>query len=375
MAKAKKKKAAKKTGSIVSGTSIDVLRKRIDELDERLIELLNHRAEVVLEIGELKRGANVPIYAPEREQAILDRIAKLNHGPLPPRTLRAIYREMMSGSFALERPLHVGYLGPEGTYSHLAAVRKFGASVAYEPLTDIRAIFEQVARKRCDLGLVPIENTLGGGVVDTLDCFTHFHGTVCAEVLLEIHHNLLSTGPAEDVKVIYSRPEAFSQCRTWLASRFREAELVPVASSARAAQMAADTPHAAALASTLAAEVHGLEVLFENIEDNPNNLTRFLVLSNRPADRTGRDKTAIMFTTRHKAGALVEVLKVFSRNQVNLSSIDSRPTRRRNWAYFFFIEAEGHAEDARLVRAIRQARDHCGELHVLGSFPKATEPV
>jgi len=375
MARAKKKTSSSRKSTKKEIPSLAELRGDIDRLDACIIELLNERAKVVLDVGKLKRDAHVPIYAADREYAVLERIARLNKGPLPPRTLQAIYREMMSGSFALEKPLRIGYLGPEGTYSHQAALRKFGSSVEYEPLSDIPAIFEEVARRRCDLAIVPIENTLGGGVVDTLDCFSHFHGSVCAEVLLEVHHNLLGNCTTDKIKSIYSRPEAFAQCREWLASRFRNIELIPVASSARAAQMVARRRNAAALGSKLAAEVHNLKVLAENVEDKPNNLTRFLVLSNTPAKRTGCDKTAIMFTTRHKSGALADVLDVLSQHKVNLTSIDSRPTRRRNWAYFFFIEAEGHVDDKHLIAAIEDARGHCGELHVLGSFPKAVDPV
>ena len=377
MTRAKKKtKKTKKTASRAKANSaIDDLRKKIDQLDANLIGLLNDRAEIVQEIGQLKRGADVPVYSPDREYEVLQRISRLNKGPLPKHTLQAVYRELMSGSFALEKSLRIGYLGPEGTFSHLAAMRKFGASVDYEPLSDIEAIFEEVARKRCDLGIVPIENTLGGGVIDTLDCFSHFHGHVCAEVLLEIHHSLLANCPADKIKTIYSRPEAFAQCREWLSSRYRNADLVPVASSARAAQMVAKSRTAAALGSTLAAEVHGLRVLAEHVEDKPNNLTRFLVLSNTPAKRTGNDRTALMFTTRHKSGALVDALNVLAKHKVNLSSIDSRPTRRRNWAYYFFVEAEGHIADDRLAGAVDEIKTHCGELHVLGSFPRATEPV
>ena len=381
MATPKKRVAKKKTAAPTKRAAkakpvpMADLRRRIDTLDKQIVELLNSRAEVVVDIGKFKRDRKTAVYSPQREHAVLQHIARLNHGPLPQRALQAIYREVMSGSYVLEEPLRIAYLGPEGTFSHQAAVRKFGSSVEYLPMPSIQAIFEEVARRHCTLGVVPIENTLGGGVVDTLDCFAHFHVPICAEVLLEVHHNLLAKCAASRVKRIYSRPEAFAQCREWLASQFGGIEQIPMGSSARAAQLAAGEAGAAALGSELAAKVYGLRSLFKNVEDNPHNMTRFLVLSNSPTGPTGADRTALIFTTRHKSGALVEVLNVLSRHKVNLSSIDSRPTRRRSWAYYFFIEAEGHIDDPTVAKAVEKAREHCGELHVLGSFPRATRPV
>jgi chorismate mutase/prephenate dehydratase len=352
-----------------------LLRQKIDELDHKIVELLNERAKVVIEVGKAKLAGGVPIYAPDREQAVLQRVAAMNAGPLPQRTLQAIYRELMSGSFALERPLRIGYLGPEGSFSHLAALRKLGSSVEYRPLADIRAVFEEVARGHCDLGLVPIENSVGGGIVDTLDSFIDAHVFICAEVLVEVHHNLLANCPPEKIKSVASKPEVFAQCRNWLSTSFKQVELVPVASSSKAAEMAASQEGLAAIGSTLAAELYNLKIVFANIEDNPSNMTRFFVISTSPSKRTGNDKTAIMFTTAHRAGALANVLQVFSRHGINLTNIDTRPSKRRNWEYYFFVDAEGHCEDENFRRALAEAKEHCGELHVLGSFPRATEPV
>ena len=354
---------------------LDSLRRKIDELDRRIVDLLNERARVVIEIGEAKRADGTPVYAPDREQDVLARIRELNGGPLPQKTLHAIYRELMSGSFALEKPLRIGYLGPEGSFSQLAAMRKFGASVDYMPLPDIRAVFEEVSRGHCDLGLVPIENSLGGGVIDTMDCFIDVSVHICAEVLVEIHHNLLANCPAEQIRVIASKPEVFSQCRRWLSTRFDHVQLLPVASTSKAAEMAAAEQNLAAIGSTLAAELYGLNVVFTEIEDNPNNLTRFFVIGRTPAGRTGKDKTAIIFTTAHRAGALAEVLNVFARHQINLTNIDTRPSKRRNWEYYFFVDADGHCEDSNFAAALTESRGHCGELLVLGSFPWASEAV
>ncbi|MHC4981863.1 MAG: prephenate dehydratase [Planctomycetota bacterium] len=351
------------------------LRKRIDELDKRIVELLNQRAKVVIDVGKAKQSEGAPIYAPDREHTVLERIARHNKGPLPQKTLQAIYRELMSGSFALEKPLRIGYLGPEGSHSHYAANRKFGSSVEYRALADIRAVFEEVVRGHCGLGLVPIENNIGGGVVDTMDCFIGASVHICAEVLVEIHHNLLANCPPEKIQTIASRPEIFAQCRNWLSASFKQVELLSVASSSKAAEMAAKRENLAAIGSALAAELYELKIVFANIEDSPGNMTRFFVIAREPAKRTGNDKTAVMFTTAHRVGALVEVLNVFPKYEINLTNIDTRPSKRRDWEYYFFVDAEGHCTDENFARALEEARKHCGELHVLGSFPRAGEPL
>jgi chorismate mutase/prephenate dehydratase len=350
------------------------LRQKIDELDSQIVKLLNKRAEVVVEVGKAKSDHGTPSYAPGREHAVLERIAEFNKGPLPQKTLQAIYRELMSGSFTLEKPLRIGYLGPEGSFSQMAAQRKFGASVEYLPLADIRAIFDEVARKDCDLGLVPIENSVGGGVVDTLDAFIGAHVHICSEVILEVHHNLLANCSPGQITAIASKPEVFAQCRKWI-STFGQVEQIPVASTSKAAEMAASQEGLAAIGSVLAAEHYKLKIVFANIEDNPKNMTRFYVISTTPAKRTGKDKTSMVFSTTHRVGALVKVLNVFARHDISLSNIVTRPSMRENWEYFFFVDAEGHCEDPNFVEALSEAREYCGELHVLGSFPMETEPI
>lgn len=351
------------------------LRSQIDDLDEQIVGLLNRRAQVVVEVGRAKQTDGTPIYAPDREQAVLQRIESLNPGPLPQKTLQAIYRELMSGSFALEKPLRIGFLGPEGSFSHLASMRKFGASVEHLPLPDIRAVFHEVARGHCDLGLVPVENSLGGGVIETLDSFLDVDVCISAEVVVEIHHNLLANCPPEQIKLVASKPEVFAQCRNWLSTGLSGVDLIPVASSAKAAEMAAAEANLAAIGSELAAELYGLKVVFATIEDNPNNQTRFAVIGTKPTGRTGKDKTSILFTTAHKPGALAEVLDIFAKFEVNLTNIDNRPSKRRNWEYYFFVDVEGHRDDDRLTQAIEEVRKHCNELHLLGSYPKAWEPI
>jgi chorismate mutase/prephenate dehydratase len=353
--------------------ALQPLRERIDQIDGELLKLLNERARVVVEIGQAKRNGAGPIYAPDREQAVLQRVRELNEGPLPDSCLEAIWRELMSGSFALERPMRIGYLGPAGTFSHLAARRKFGASVEYDNLEYIGAVFEELARGHIDLGLVPIENSAAGGIGETLDGFLNSQAQVCAEVLIHIHHNLLSNSEPEQIKRIYSKPEALSQCRQWLAAQLQQAEKIPAASTSRAAELAAHEPGAAAIGSALAGEIYGLKTQFANIEDNPQNTTRFFVIARQAARPTGDDKTSLMFTTEHKAGALTEVLDVLRDYGLNMTHIDKRPSRRVNWEYYFFIDVEGHMEDPTVAEAIEAARQHCLQLTVMGSFPRARE--
>jgi chorismate mutase / prephenate dehydratase len=353
--------------------SLEELRKKIDELDHQLVKLLNERARVVVEIGKLKNKADKPVYAPDREKEVLARIVEANEGPLPDRCLTAIWRELMSGSFVLERPLRIGYLGPAGSFSHTAAMLKFGQSVEYEPLADIASIFDEVSKGRCDLGLAPVENTMGGGVIETLDALIDSDVKVCAEVLMAIHHNLLSRCTLEEVEKIYSKPEVFVQCRSWLSATFKGTQTVPVASTARAAQLVAEEPKTAAIGSSIAAELYGLRIICENIEDIANNVTRFLVISREDAKPTGEDKTAILFSTAHKAGALSDVLDVFKRYGVNLTNIESRPSRKRQWEYYFFVDFLGHRTDKHIGEALEESRKHCLQLSVLGSFPRATE--
>jgi chorismate mutase/prephenate dehydratase len=352
---------------------LDELRLRIDQLDAQIVELLNQRARIVVEIGKVKQQCNAPIYAPHREKIVLEKVRGLNKGPLPNSCLEAVYRELMSGSFALEKPLKIGFLGPSGTFSHLASVRKFGSSVEHVPLADIPSVFEEVVRGHIDYGLVPVENSLHGGVIDTLDAFLHSSAKICAEVRITVHHYLLANQPWEQIKTIYSKPEVFSQCRKWLASTAKDRDVQPAASTSHAAELAANNPSVAAIGTTLAGELYGLRILFENIEDNPDNETRFLVIGREAARRSGEDKTAIMFTTAHKPGALAEVLDVFKENGINLTDIEKRPSKKVNWEYYFFIDAQGHADDPAMQKAIDESRQHCLQLTVLGSYPRAQE--
>ena len=365
-----------------SGQAVDLssLRSRIDEIDSALVQLLNERASLVVEVGRHKRETGTPIYAPHREQAVLRKVLEASEGPLPPSTIEAVWRELMSGSFALELPLRIGYLGPAGSFSHQSAVKQFGSSVSFEDLGDIRAVFDEVARGHCHYGLVPIENSIGGGIVETLDAFREVGREIeiYAEVLIAIHHTLLANCEPKDVKRIHSKPEVFSQCRRWISTQYPSAELVAAASTARAVQTAKAEEMlepgrgSAAIGSHLAGQLYGVNALFETIEDDPNNITRFFVISREAASPSNDDKTSIMFATQDKPGALVEVLRVFEKAGINLTHIDKRPSGRENWTYTFFVDAVGHRDEPRMIGAIDDVKKHCKDVVVLGSYPRAT---
>jgi chorismate mutase/prephenate dehydratase len=245
--------------------------------------------------------------------------------------------------------------------------------VDYVPLADIPSVFAEVARGHIDHGLVPVENSIGGSIVDTLDAFLQSSARICSEVLISIHHNLLAKCPWSQVQRIYSKPEVFAQCRNWLSAVAKDRDIQPAASTSKAAELASTEPGSAAIASLIAGQIYDLNALFENIEDNPDNVTRFFVIGRESARRSGEDKTAVMFTTAHKPGALAEVLDVFRDRGINLTDIEKRPSKKVNWEYYFFIDAVGHQDDPAMIQALEAAREHCLQLTVLGSYPKAKE--
>ena len=355
------------------------LRRRIDEIDARLVELINERANVSVEVGQAKRdaaggsGAGAQFYVPAREKAVLDKIRGLNVGPLPDRTLDAIWREIMSGSIGLQKPLRVAYLGPAGSFSHAAAVGKFGSSVEYVAGPDIDGVFGAVTRGHVDCGLVPVENSSHGGVIDTLDAFLKHAAQVSAEVSITVHHNVMCRGTWDEVKVISTKPEVLAQCRQWLADMGKGKDIRPASSTSAAVELAARDSTVAAIGSRLASEIYGVPLRFEHIEDNPDNVTRFWVIGKEPSPPSGDDKTGILFTTVNTPGALVSVLNAFRDHGINLTDIEKRPSGRTNWEYVFFVDAEGHADDAQMQAALDAAREHCRQLTVLGSYPKAAE--
>jgi len=356
-------------------SDLEESRKKIDDIDRQLVELMNQRAQIARHIGSIKRSRqDAPAsYAPDRDRAVLDKIQSANRGPLPDRCLVAVYRELMSGSFFLERPLRIAYLGPEGSFSHTAAMMKFGQSVEYEPQSAIAGVFEEIAREHCDFGIVPVDNTIAGGIVETLDSLTITSVHICAEVLVAIHHNLLANCELDKIKTIYSKPEVFSQCNLWLSTTMPQIDTIPMASTAIAAQKAAAEPYTAAIGSKLAGELYGLKTICENIENVTTNVTRFFVVGRESARATGDDRSTLVFSTADKAGALVECLKEFQKHQVNLSNIESRPSQTRDQEYHFFVDCQGHQSDEKLKNAVDQVRNHCLRLTILGSYPRVTE--
>jgi len=348
------------------------LRKKIDEIDKEVVDLLNQRAAIVCDIGKVKRTANSQIYAPHREKEVYDRVTKFNKGPLKTEGIRAIYREVMSASLGLEKPLRIAYLGPPGTFTHQAARMKFGHSVKCVPVRAIEDVFYEVAKGQVDYGVVPIENSAEGGVTDTLDMFIEYDVQICAEMLIPIHHNVMARCALEEVRKIYSKPQALSQCRTWLERNLPEVERIDTASTSHAAQIVAEEKHAAAIGSAEAGELYGLKILAADIEDRHNNMTRFLVLGADCAKPTGNDKTSILFTIKDEVGALFRMLEPFEGHGVNMTKIESRPSRRRAWDYCFFVDFLGHVEDPEVQRALEELEERCRSLKVLGSFPVST---
>jgi chorismate mutase/prephenate dehydratase len=352
---------------------LESLRKQIDDLDSKLIELLSTRAKVVVEVGELKRDTETPIYAPHRERAVLDRVLAANKGPLPNKTIEAIYRELMSGSFQLEKPLAIAHLAPSGSFSHIAATRHFGSSVECIGVPSIERVFREVAAGHCNYGLVPYENSTSGSVTETLDAFHAHDVTIYAEALIDIRHSLLCNGNPKEITSIASKPEVISQCRKWISAMYPDVKLIETASSSNAVKLAAEDTSIGAIGSILAAREYGVDIAIENVQDRAENITRFLILAKEAAKQSGDDKSTIMFTTKHETGALVDVLASFRDNGINLSHIDKRPSGRENWSYTFYIDADAHQETEELKAAVESASVFCKSIEVLGSYPKAKQ--
>jgi chorismate mutase/prephenate dehydratase len=351
------------------------LRNQIDKLDLQILKLLNERASVAAEIGRIKTDQGAEVFSPAREEEVLQRVIQANKGPLDKETVRAIFRELMSGSRALQKVLKIAYLGPAYSYSHIAALEKFGSAAEFLTVGSIAAVFEEVTRGLADFGVVPLENSTDGRIADTLDMFIRMPQLkICAEVRLRIHHNLLCNCSQQEIRRVYSKEQALSQCRTWLSKNVPQAQLTPVSSTTIAAELASKEPGAAAVASRQAAAKYGLKVLFANIEDFPHNETRFAVIGNQAAERTGKDKTAVMFQVPHQPGALVNALEVFKDNKINLTWIESFPAKSAKQEYIFFVDFDGHTDDPKVKKTLEALKRHCEKVVVLGSFP-ASEPI
>lgn len=373
---AKRKPAKRRSKRVVPDAPVAAqlapIRKAIDSLDTQIVDLLNRRAQLAVDIGAIKRSLKQRMYAPERERQLIERLLRGNRGPLPGESLRLVYKEIISASLALERPLEVAYLGPEATFTHEATKRHFGSSARLAPLGSIPEVFDEVERGRSEYGVVPIENSTEGVVNHTLDMFMTGELSICAEVLIEVRHNLLTKGGSlAGVRRVVSHPQALAQCRAWLQSSLPNVEQVDVASTARAAQLAAADPEVGAIASDMAAGLYDVQIAAEHIEDFRGNVTRFLVIGNDQTEPTGSDRTSIMFALKDSAGVLYKALRPLAASGLNLSRIESRPSRRRAWDYQFFIDLEGHIAEKRVATAIDRLRTACVFTKVLGSYPRA----
>ncbi len=345
------------------------LRKKIDELDKKIIALLNDRTSLALAVGKLKAETGKDVYAPERESEIYQKIDSETGGLLPKPALKAIYREIMSASLALEKPLTIAYLGPEATFTHLASLSKFGSSVKYVPAASILEVFREVEQHRADYGVIPVENSIEGAVSHSLDMFIDSDLKICSEILFKISHNLMSNSDIRHIRRVYSNPQVFGQCRIWLESHLPRVELMDTASTTVAAQRAQKEDGAAAIASKLAATLYNLPILAEGIQDFAENVTRFLVVSRQIPRPTHYDKTSILVSIKDKVGALYEMLLPIKKSGINMTKIESRPSKKKAWDYYFYIDLEGHAEHPKVKKMLKDIEGKVKFLKVLGSYP------
>ncbi|MBA4148123.1 MAG: prephenate dehydratase [Verrucomicrobia bacterium] len=346
-------------------------RKAIDKLDAQIVKLLNERTEHVLHIGEIKLKAGEEIYAPHREQAVLDRICKMNAGPITSESLRAIYREIMSSALSLEKSMAIAFLGPEATFTHEAAIRRFGASLKYSPQRTIAEVFTEVSKLRADYGVVPVENSTEGVVTHTLDMFVESDLKIVAQIILRIQHCLVSRFKKTEITKLYTHPQTLAQCRAFIQRHFPNAEIIETSSNARSVEFAAKEKNSAAIAGALAAEKYNVPILEINVQDNSVNATRFLVLGRTCSPATGKDRTSLMLSIKDEVGALHSALAPFQKYKLNMTKIESRPSKRKAWEYFFFVDCDGHFSEKKVARAIVDLEQVCHFVKVLGSYPNA----
>ena len=349
--------------------SLEKLRKKIDLLDAKLIGILNLRAKVTQEIGKVKINSGKSVYSPEREVQVLRKVRSLNKGPLQREALEAIYREVMSASLALEKSLKIAYMGPEASFSNLAALKRFGSQVSFIACGNIPDVFLEVERGGADYGVVPVENSIEGAVTHTLDMLVDSDLKICSQIILDVAHNLLANCAKNKIRRVYSNPQVFGQCRIWLQQNLPGVELIDVSSTTRAAELAKKEKNSAAIASLLASKVYSLKVLVSGIEDSPHNITRFLVIGMNVAKPTGRDKTSLFFSVSDRVGALSEMLLPFRKYGINLTKIESRPSKKKAWEYYFFVDIAGHEHDRSVKRALLELERKCTYLKILGSYP------
>ncbi len=348
------------------------LREKIDEIDEKILRLLNERAKLVIEIGRIKTQNRQDYYSPEREREIYERLVSLNRGPIPDSAIRNIFREIMSASLSLEKPLKIAFLGPYATFTHEAAMRHFGLSGEFIPKDEIADVFDEVEKGKADFGVVPVENTTEGAVDHTLDMFITSNLKICAEIMLEVSLALMNkTGRLRDIKKVSSNSHAIAQCSKWLKKHLPGVAVVDTASTALAAQKAVQDPSIGAIASEAASTTYDLKIVERKIEDNPNNFTRFLVIGKKSTAKTGSDKTSILFAIKDAPGALYRILRPFAQRNINLTKIESRPMKTKAWEYVFFLDMEGHITDKKIKQAIDKLEQQCSFIKILGSYPKS----
>lgn len=332
--------------------------------------MLNDRISHAVAIGEIKIAAGEEIYAPHREAKVLEKICSWNEGPILDDSIKAIYREVMSAALILEKSLSIAYLGPAATFTHQAALKRFGSSLKYAAQKTISDVFVEVAHGRADYGVVPVENSTEGVVTHTLDMFVDSDLQIVSQITLPIQHCLVTREKGKsEIQRLYSHPQALAQCRGWYQRNLARAEVVETSSTTRAAEMARDEPGSAAIASALSAELYDLEILERDLQDSPDNETRFLVLGRKCGESTGKDRTSLMFGIQHEVGALHEALRVFHEAAINMTRIESRPSRRKAWEYFFFVDIDGHQKDERVAAALDTLRKTCNSVKILGSYP------
>jgi chorismate mutase/prephenate dehydratase len=349
--------------------SIQDHRQAIDRIDQEIIRLLNDRTKRALEIGAIKMKQGEEIYAPHRERAVLNRVARMNKGPLTSESVRAIYREIMSSALAVEKPMTIAYLGPEATFTHQAALQRFGSSLRYVPLKTIAEVFTDVAKRRADFGVVPVENSTEGVVTHTLDMFMDSELKIVAQIVMPIQQCLMSKARRNQIKRLYIHPQSLAQSRAWLQRNLPDVEIIETSSNARSAEFAAREKGSGAVAGLLAAEKYGLPILEHNVQDNAENATRFLVLGRQSPPRTGRDRTSLMFCIADRPGALHGAIAPFRKYRINMTKIESRPSKRKAWQYYFFVDCDGHAQDPKVARVLDDLGKHCVFVKVLGSYP------
>ena len=352
------------------------MRERIDRLDVEILEKLNERARCALEVAEVKlreSGGKAPVfYRPEREVQVLRRVAEMNQGPLPDEKVGQVYRQIMSACLALEEPLKVAYLGPEGTFTQMAALRQFGDSVIEQPLVTVDDVFREVTAGGCNYGVVPVENSTEGVISHTLDNFLNSSLRICGEVELRVHHHLMVAEDAEgDIKRVYSHQQTLGQCRRWLNGHYPMVPRLTSSSNAEAARRLLEEKDAAAIAGEIAADIYGLKILARQIEDESDNTTRFIVVGREDIGPSGNDKTSIIVSTHNRPGALYRLLEPFHRHGISLTSIETRPSRTGMWSYVFFIDFEGHADDPVIQKALDEVDKDVLEVKLLGSYPRA----